>query len=146
VEKSRPTFPTSLVSMEPRLSWSVTNKWSSSQGPGIQIGTVVLIRADILPPLQWSISRVIATHVGTDDHVRVVTVRTSREDFKRAQRYLLMAIYWNPLLCTLYNYYHFHYVSNYYLLLQFICIYYCNLYVFIIEIYLYLLLSYLYFV
>lgn len=64
------------------------NKWSSSQGPGMQIGTVVFIRDDNLPPLQWSIGRVIATHVGTDNHVRVATVRTSRGDFKRAVRNL----------------------------------------------------------
>lgn len=60
------------------------NKWSSSQGPGIQIGTVVLIRDDNLPLLQWSLDRVIATHVGTDDHVPVATVRTSHRNFKRA--------------------------------------------------------------
>jgi len=64
------------------------NKWSSSQGPSIQIGTVVLIRDDNLPPLQWSIGRVIDTHFGTDDNVRVATVRTSRGEFKRAVRNL----------------------------------------------------------
>jgi len=64
------------------------NKWSSSQGPGIRIGTVVLIRDDNLSPLQWSIGRVIATHVGTDDHVHIATVRASHGDFKHAMRNL----------------------------------------------------------
>jgi len=64
------------------------NKWCKSQGPSIQVGTVVLIRDDNLPPLQWSIGRVNEIRVGADDQVRVATVKTSHGKFQRAVRNL----------------------------------------------------------
>lgn len=66
------------------------NKWCKSQGPCIQVGTVVLIRDDNLSPLQWSIGRVIEIHVGADNQVRVATVKTSHGKFQRAVRNLCL--------------------------------------------------------
>jgi len=64
------------------------NKWSNSTGPRCEIGSIVLIRDDNLPPLQWSIGRITNTIQGSDGQVRVATVKTVRGDFKRAVRCL----------------------------------------------------------
>ncbi|KAF0751341.1 Integrase catalytic domain-containing protein [Aphis craccivora] len=63
-------------------------RWSKSQGSSIQVETVVLIRDDNLPPLQWSIGRVIEIHVGADNQVRVATVKTSHGKFQHVVRNL----------------------------------------------------------
>lgn len=45
------------------------------------MGTVDLIRDDNIPPLKWSIGRVIEIHVGADNQVCVATVKTAMESF-----------------------------------------------------------------
>ncbi|XP_071579872.1 uncharacterized protein [Temnothorax nylanderi] len=57
-------------------------KWSD-MGDNIELNTVVLIKEDHLPPLQWALGRVTALHPGQDGVVRVVTVKTRSGDFKR---------------------------------------------------------------
>lgn len=63
-------------------------KWLNSKGPNLHVGTIVLIRDENLPPLKWSIGRVIEVHSGSDKQVRVATVKTARGEFKRAVRTL----------------------------------------------------------
>lgn len=58
-------------------------KWRTQQS-NIQLGTLVLIKEDNLPPLQWSVGRIVELHPGADNVVRVVTVKTSSGHFKRA--------------------------------------------------------------
>lgn len=58
-------------------------KWKTQQS-NIQLGTLVLIKEDNLPPLQWSVGRIAELHPGADNVVRVVTVKTSTGHFKRA--------------------------------------------------------------
>lgn len=58
-------------------------KWRSQQ-TNIQLGTLVLIKEDNLPPLQWSVGRIAELHPGADKVVRVVTVKTTSGLFKRA--------------------------------------------------------------
>lgn len=58
-------------------------KWKT-QHQNIQLGTLVLIKEDNLPPLQWSVGRIKELHPGTDNVVRVVTVKTATGLFKRA--------------------------------------------------------------
>lgn len=58
-------------------------KWTKTQ-PNIKIGTVVTVRDDNLPPLQWSFGLIVALHPGKDGVVRVVTVRVGKNEFKRA--------------------------------------------------------------
>ncbi|KXJ75959.1 hypothetical protein RP20_CCG010642 [Aedes albopictus] len=49
-----------------------------------KIGALVLLIDENLPPQQWRRGRIIATHPGDDGAVRVVTVKTSGNNFKRA--------------------------------------------------------------
>jgi len=66
------------------------NKLSNSTGPRCEIGSIVLIRDDNFPPLQWSIGIITNAIQGSDGQVRVATVKTVRGDFKRAVRYLCL--------------------------------------------------------
>ncbi|XP_033228003.1 uncharacterized protein LOC117179907 [Belonocnema kinseyi] len=51
------------------------SKWTTSS-PSIQIGDLVLIRYEHLPPTQWPMDRVLQPHLGKDGLVRVVTLKT----------------------------------------------------------------------
>ncbi|XP_011861959.1 PREDICTED: uncharacterized protein LOC105558722, partial [Vollenhovia emeryi] len=58
-------------------------KWKTEK-PNIAINDIVLIQEPNLPPLKWKIGRVIETHKGIDDKVRVVTLKTATGYLKRA--------------------------------------------------------------
>lgn len=62
-------------------------KWSSSS-ENLKIGTMVLVMDDNLPPLRWSLARISSLHPGDDGVVRVVTLKTSAGEVKRAVRKL----------------------------------------------------------
>lgn len=62
-------------------------KWTT-KGENIQLGTLVLIKEEQLPPLQWMMGRVIALYPGPDGVVRVVSVRTQNGEFKRVVKKL----------------------------------------------------------
>ncbi|CAH0564505.1 unnamed protein product [Brassicogethes aeneus] len=57
-------------------------KWTSESCP-IKVGSVVLLKNELSPPLQWRLGRVETLHPGKDGVVRVVTVRTNLGTFKR---------------------------------------------------------------
>ncbi|XP_050522173.1 uncharacterized protein LOC126894894 [Daktulosphaira vitifoliae] len=63
-------------------------KWSQSNGLGLKKNTVVLMRDENLPPLKWSIGRIMEVHSGSDGVVRVATIRTATGVYKRAVRQL----------------------------------------------------------
>ena len=44
---------------------------------------MVTLREDNLPPLRWLMGRIVETHPGDDDIVRVVSVRTKNGIYKR---------------------------------------------------------------
>lgn len=50
----------------------------------LNIGDMVVLREDNLPPLQWQLGRVIWLHLGEDVVVRVVSVKTPSGITKRA--------------------------------------------------------------
>lgn len=58
------------------------NKWTRRRD-NLQIGTMVLMKEDNLPPLKWQLGRITEIHPGTDGNVRVVTVRTQNGTFRR---------------------------------------------------------------
>lgn len=64
------------------------NKWSKCRGPSIQLGTMVLIKENNLPPLKWLLGRVTNVHPGPDGVVRVATVHTNLGSKKHAVRLL----------------------------------------------------------
>ncbi|XP_011858946.1 PREDICTED: uncharacterized protein LOC105556463, partial [Vollenhovia emeryi] len=65
-----------LNELQPRTKWTAS-------GDNIELNTVVLIKEDHTPPLQWALGRVTALHPGQDGVVRVVTVKTQSGEFKR---------------------------------------------------------------
>ena len=43
----------------------------------IPIGSIVVLKDELLPPVQWPLARVMRLHPGKDDTTRVVTLRTA---------------------------------------------------------------------
>ncbi|XP_057329854.1 uncharacterized protein LOC130670463 [Microplitis mediator] len=66
---------------------NIRHKWSTKGQPEtIKIGTVVLIKEDNLPPLQWRMGLITNVHPGADGVIRVVTVKTSTGNVERCIR------------------------------------------------------------
>lgn len=57
-------------------------RWAS-QIPEPNIGQIVLVKEDDLPPSRWMLGRIIEKHPGTDNITRVVTLRTKSSVIKR---------------------------------------------------------------
>lgn len=66
---------------------NVRPKWTKGSHE-IKEGTIVVLKDDNLPPLQWMLGRVTEIHPGKDDITRTVTVRTSTGMYKRNVRKL----------------------------------------------------------
>ncbi|XP_076763724.1 uncharacterized protein LOC143431095 [Xylocopa sonorina] len=62
---------------------TVRSKWQSNPCDNIQLGTLVVIKEDNLPPLQWKLGRIVAVHPGPDGVNRVATVKTDKGEYKR---------------------------------------------------------------
>ncbi|XP_059049889.1 uncharacterized protein LOC131855010 isoform X7 [Achroia grisella] len=58
-------------------------KWSTSSG-NLVLGTLVLIKDKLLPPLLWSLGRVVQVYPGSDGVTRVVEVKTKNGTIRRA--------------------------------------------------------------
>lgn len=65
-----------LHTLQQRSKWHTT-KFS------VAIGTMVLIKNELSPPLNWPLGRITELHPGADGIVRVATVRTTKGIFKR---------------------------------------------------------------
>ncbi|XP_049886484.1 uncharacterized protein LOC126380961 [Pectinophora gossypiella] len=62
-----------LQSLQTRSKWHYAGK-------DFQVGDLVIIKEDHVPPARWLLGRVILTHPGNDGHVRVVTLKTKNSD------------------------------------------------------------------
>ena len=65
-----------LIAIRKHSKWKRLSK-------NLQIGDIVVLKEDNMVACQWPIARVIDTNVGTDDLVRVVTVKTTNGTYKR---------------------------------------------------------------
>lgn len=63
-------------------------RWAGAKGPRLNVGTVVVMREDNIPPLKWRLGRVTKVTAGDDGVVRVAEIRTSTGHFTRAVRTL----------------------------------------------------------
>lgn len=63
------------------------HKWHT-KGKNLEVGTLVLVKEDNIPPLQWILSRIKEVHKGKDNIVQVATVKTSIGLFKRTVKRL----------------------------------------------------------
>lgn len=66
-----------LNSLQGRSKWKFTKE-------NLKIHDLVIIKEDNIPPLKWKLGRVIELHTGTDEFVRVATIRTSSGNVKRS--------------------------------------------------------------
>lgn len=57
-------------------------KWQSATS-NLQVGDVVLVKEDNIPPAKWLLGKITETHPGTDGRVRVVTLKTKSSTMKR---------------------------------------------------------------
>lgn len=58
------------------------HKWQKDQ-PELKVNELVLLKNNLLPPSKWELARILAVHPGSDNHVRVVTLRTAKTMLKR---------------------------------------------------------------
>ncbi|XP_065094787.1 uncharacterized protein LOC135715438 [Ochlerotatus camptorhynchus] len=49
----------------------------------IRVGSIVILREDNLPPLQWPLARITEVHPGADGVIRVMTIKTSKGTYRR---------------------------------------------------------------
>lgn len=57
-------------------------KWMK-QREELNVGALVIVKDERLPPLKWKLARVIAVHPGPDGHVRVATLKTEEREITR---------------------------------------------------------------
>lgn len=68
-----------ITQLQQRVKWKITKQ------ANIKEGTMVLIANENTPPIMsWLLGRIINTHPGSDNIIRVVTLRTSKGIIKRA--------------------------------------------------------------
>lgn len=60
------------------------SKWRFQKEPELVVGSLVLIKEDNKPPMQWPMGRVVAVHPGKDNIVRVVSIKTKNGTIKRS--------------------------------------------------------------
>jgi hypothetical protein len=65
-----------LTSLQQRHKWQ-------KKTANVQVGDLVLIREDNIPPLNWRMARIIKVHMSTDGLVRVVQLKTANGEFTR---------------------------------------------------------------
>ena len=64
------------------------SKWTRGIHP-IKKDTVVLLREDNIPSMQWPLARVVKVHPGSDGIVRAVTVKTATNVLDRSVKRLV---------------------------------------------------------
>ncbi|CAK9826901.1 hypothetical protein ANTRET_LOCUS4669 [Anthophora retusa] len=65
---------------------NIRSKWRERSTIHLQPGTLVVLKEENLPPMRWSIGRIVETHPGEDQVVRVVTVKTASGIYRRSVR------------------------------------------------------------
>ncbi|XP_029159723.1 uncharacterized protein LOC114931736 [Nylanderia fulva] len=65
-----------LQTLQQRPKWRIAQRLA-------RVGQIVLIRNPLAPPCQWELGRIRECHPGADGLTRVVTVQTSRSEYKR---------------------------------------------------------------
>jgi len=58
-------------------------KWKRIAKDTLRPGQLVLVKNPLLPPCKWELGRIVLAHAGSDNLVRVVTVKTASGEYKR---------------------------------------------------------------
>lgn len=69
--------------LEYLTSLQTRQKWNQSASSSIKVGTIVVIKHDNLPPLQWPLGVVVKVFPGKDNVIRVVSVKTKNNIYIR---------------------------------------------------------------
>ncbi|XP_071868023.1 uncharacterized protein [Bombus fervidus] len=67
---------------------TIRNKWRKGSH-GIREGSIVLLREDNVPPMQWPLGRIIKVQPGADGIIRTATVRTATSTLDRSIKRLV---------------------------------------------------------
>ena len=65
-------------------SLQTRTKWRRENPIPLQVGAMVVLKNENIAPLQWKLGRIVELHPGSDNIVRVVTVKTGTGVTKRA--------------------------------------------------------------
>lgn len=71
-----------------------TKRWKPAIS--VEIGKLVVIKDENLPPIRWKMGRIVAVHPGADNIVRVVTLKTAAGELKRPVEKLCILPIPNP--------------------------------------------------
>ncbi|KAG5891966.1 hypothetical protein JTB14_003052 [Gonioctena quinquepunctata] len=71
-------------SLEYITSLQQRSKWKAKIPESVRTNSLVLLREENLPPMQWRLGRIVAVHPGRDNVVRVVSVLTKNGVVKRS--------------------------------------------------------------
>jgi hypothetical protein len=80
--------PTPAALLEKVSQLQTRPRGQQHQHPNLDVGALVVLVEDNLPPLQWRLGRVVHVHPGRDGVVRVVSVKTVSGTYKRAVKKL----------------------------------------------------------
>lgn len=69
-------------SKEYLVNLSQRHKWYNIK-PDVNLGDIVIVREDNLPPSKWILGQIVNKHVGPDNVTRVVTIQTKNSTLKR---------------------------------------------------------------
>lgn len=58
-------------------------KWHTGSNKIIKEGTLIVVRDNNLPPLKWSLGRILEVYPGDDRIIRVVKLRTQKGIYTR---------------------------------------------------------------
>lgn len=64
------------------------SKWRKSGDGQIEVGDMVILKEEGVPPQDWPLGRIVEIHPAADGSVRVVSMKTSSGTFKRDVRYI----------------------------------------------------------
>jgi len=67
--------------LQQRTKWLKSD--TDAEVEPIKIGKLVIVKNGNAPPLQWQMGRIVAVHPGSDNIIRVVTVKTKNGIYKR---------------------------------------------------------------
>lgn len=70
------------------MNYTHVKKWHLGDCCKLQVGSLVTIKVDNMPPMHWSLGRVVAVHPGEDNIIRVATVQTNHGTYKRCVKKL----------------------------------------------------------
>ena len=72
-----------LQSLQAREKWKLVKE-------SLNVGDIVLINDNNIPPAKWPLAKVIEIYPGSDDLVRVVKIKTSKTELKRPVNKLVL--------------------------------------------------------